>query len=83
PSLPNVSGGSSPCDSQTTLQNIYVYAVQNGVIYVVVSKQDAVTLLYMTTYSSNYELAIRKPGDNGTSPTTPVNSSRVISLFFR
>ncbi|HEX8731243.1 MAG TPA: hypothetical protein VF725_04195 [Ktedonobacterales bacterium] len=82
-SLPNISGGSSPCDSQTTLQNLYVYAVQDNVVFVVVPKQDAVTLLYLTTYSSNYELAIRKPGDNGTSSTTPVNSSRIVSLFFR
>lgn len=82
PSLPNVSSG-SPCDSQTTLQNLYVYAVQNGVVYVVVTRQDAVRLLWLTTYASNYELAIRKPSDSATTPTTPVNSSKIISQFFR
>jgi Flp pilus assembly protein CpaB len=82
-SLPNVSSSSTPCASQTTLQNIYVYAVQNNVVYVVVTRQNAVTLLYLTTNASNYELAIRKPGDSSTTPTTPVSSSRIISQFFR
>jgi len=67
-SLPNAGSG-NPCESQTTLQNLYVYAVQGGVIYVVVKRQDAVQLLWLTTYASNYELAIRKPGDAATNPT--------------
>jgi Flp pilus assembly protein CpaB len=80
-SLPS-SGSGNPCESQTTLQNLYVYAVQNSVVFVVVKRQDAVMLLALTTNASNYELAIRKPGDNGTSPTTPVSSSKIISTFF-
>ena len=80
-SLPNAGSG-NPCESQTTLQNLYVYAVQGGVIYVVVKRQDAVQLLWLTTYASNYELAIRKPGDAATNPTTPVSSSKIISSFF-
>jgi hypothetical protein len=51
-------------------------------VYVVVKRQDAVELLYLTTNSSNFELAIRKPGDSVTSPTTPVSSSKIISDFF-
>ncbi|HEX8996280.1 MAG TPA: hypothetical protein VF812_09645 [Ktedonobacterales bacterium] len=74
--------GGAPCASQTTLQNLYVYAVQGNVIYVVVKRQDAVELLFLTTNSSNYELAIRKPGDAATDPTTPVSSSKIISDFF-
>jgi Flp pilus assembly protein CpaB len=81
-SLPNVSSGAQPCETQTTLQNLYVYAVQDSVVYVVVKRQDAVELLYLTTNSSNFELAIRKPGDSVTSPTTPVSSSKIISDFF-
>ena len=82
-SLPNASSSSTPCDSQTTLQNLYVYAVQDNVVFVVVTRQDAGRLLFLTTYASNYELAIRKPGDNSTTPTTPVTSSKIISQFFR
>lgn len=80
--IPNTSGGGAPCASQTTLQNIYVYAVQGNVIFVAVKRQDAVELLALTTNSSNYELAIRKPGDASTTPTTPVTSSKIISDFF-
>lgn len=81
PSLPNAGSG-NPCESQTTLQNLYVYAVQDNVVFVVVKRQDAVKLLWLTTSVSNYELAIRKPGDAATDPTTPVSSSKIISTFF-
>lgn len=80
--LPGVSGSGAPCESQTTLQNIYVYAVQGNIIYVVAKRQDAVTLLYLTSNASNFELAIRKPGDASNTPTTPVSSSQIISSFF-
>lgn len=82
-SLPNSSSGSAGCESQTTLQNLYVYAVQGNVVFVVVTRQNAVTLLYLTTNASNFELAIRKPSDSSNTPTTPVSSSRIISQFFR
>jgi hypothetical protein len=80
--LPNLPSGAPPCDSQTTFQNLYVYAVQGNNIFVVAPKQEAVSLLYLTTYASNYELAIRKPDDNASTPTTPVNSTQIISDFF-
>jgi Flp pilus assembly protein CpaB len=80
--LPNAAGNASPCETQTTLQSLYVYAVQGNTIFVVVSRQDAVELLYLTTNASNYELAIRKPGDTNTTATTPVSSSKIISDFF-
>ncbi len=81
--LPNANaGGAQPCESQTTLQNLYVYAVQSNIVFVVVNRQDAVKLLYLTSNASNYELAIRKPGDSTTAPTTPVGSTQIISDFF-
>lgn len=82
PNLPNVPSGAAPCESQTTLQNLYIYAVEGDTVYVVVPRQSAVELLYITTNASNYELAIRKPGDSSTTPTTPVSSSKIISDFF-
>ena len=81
-SLSNTGGGATPCDSQTTLQNLYVYAVDTSTVYVVVTRVDAQKLLFLSTYASNYELAIRKPGDDTTTPTTPVNSATIISDFF-
>ena len=81
-SIPNTGGSGGACASQTTLQNLYVYAVDGNVVYVVVKRQDAVELLFLTTSVSNYELAIRKPGDSSTTPTTPVSSSKIISDFF-
>ncbi|MGH2504082.1 MAG: hypothetical protein ACRDID_16360 [Ktedonobacterales bacterium] len=81
-SLQNTGAGAAPCDSQATFQNLYVYAVQGNTIFVVAKRQDAVELLYMTTNATNFELAIRKPGDTSTTPTTPVNSTKIISDFF-
>jgi Flp pilus assembly protein CpaB len=81
-SLPNASGGSTPCATQTTLPDLYVYSVQDSTVYVVATHQDALKLLYLTTYASNYELAIRKPGDNTNTPTIPVNSATIISDYF-
>ncbi len=81
-SLPGASSGSTACESQTTLQDLYVYSVDSDTVFVVVSRQNAVELLYLTTNASNYELAIRKPSDSSTSPTTPVSSSKIISDFF-
>jgi len=81
-SLPSSSSGSTACESQTTLPNLYVYAVNNNSVFVVVSHQDALKLLYLTTNATNYELAIRKPGDSSTTPTTPVSSQTIISEFF-
>ena len=80
--LPNVPSGAAPCKSNTTLQNLYVYAVDGSTVYVVASRQNAVELLYLTTNASNFELAIRKPGDATTTPTTPVDSAKIISDFF-
>ncbi|HZC05601.1 MAG TPA: hypothetical protein VE338_08165 [Ktedonobacterales bacterium] len=81
--LPNANaGGAQPCESQTTLQNLYVYSVQGNIVFVVAKRQDAIELLYLTTNATNYELAIRKPGDSTTAPTTPVNSTKIISDFF-
>lgn len=81
-SLSNAGAGASPCKSNTTFQNLYVYAVQGNVIYVVAPREQAVELYYLTTNATGYELAIRKPGDDTTAPTTPVNSTTIISDFF-
>lgn len=76
------TGGAQSCASQTTYQNLYVYAVQSNIVFVVATRQQAGELLYMTSNATNYELAIRKPGDDTSAPTTPVGSTKIISDFF-
>ncbi len=80
--LPNLPSGVAPCKSNTTYENLYVYAVQGNNVFVVAPRQTAVELLYLTSNATNYELAIRKPGDTSTTPTTPVTSTQIISDFF-
>lgn len=75
------AGAQSGCGVQTTLQDMYVYAVQGNVIYVVVAHQDALTLQYLVTSATNYTLVIRKPGDDTSTSTTTVNQATVISKF--
>lgn len=76
------TGGAQACASGTTYQNLYVYAVQSNIVFVVASRQQASELLYLTTNATNYELAIRKPGDDTTTPPAPVGSTKIISDFF-
>ncbi|HEU5345839.1 MAG TPA: hypothetical protein VFU60_15940 [Ktedonobacterales bacterium] len=80
--LPNLPSGAPPCESQTMIQNLYVYAVRGSAVFVVVKHQDAQTLQYLTSNVATFELAIRKPGDTAPATTTPVNSGTIISEFF-
>lgn len=77
-SIPSKQG---KCEAQTTLQNVYVYAVSGNNVFVVLKHQDAVTALFLTNTASNYELVIRKPGDDGNITTTPVDSQSIASQF--
>jgi Flp pilus assembly protein CpaB len=77
-SIPSKQG---KCETQTTLQNVYVYAVSGNTVFVVLKHQEAVTALFLTNNASNYELVIRKPGDNGNITTTPVDSQSIASQF--
>lgn len=77
----NIPGKTGHCESQETLKNVYVYAVSGNSVFVVLSNQDAVNLVYLTTTASNYELVIRKPSDT-TVPTTTPADNQVISQAF-
>ena len=77
----SIPGKPGKCESQTTLKNVYVYAVSGNNVFVVLSHQDAVTALYLTTSASNYELVIRKPGDTATPGTTPADNQSIASDF--
>ncbi len=76
--IPNKPG---KCETQTTLKGIYVYAVSGNTVFLVLSNQDAVNTLYLTTTASNYELVIRKPGDPTNPTTTPADNGSISSGF--
>jgi Flp pilus assembly protein CpaB len=68
------------CETQTTLQNVVVYAAFSSAIVVVLSHQDALTLKYLTE-TGKVDLALRKPGDNNTIQTTPVDGAYIVKNF--
>ena len=76
--IPNKPG---KCETQTTLPDVYVYAVSGNTVFLVLSNQDAVNTLYLTTTASNYELVIRKPGDTTKPTTTPADNGSISSGF--
>jgi Flp pilus assembly protein CpaB len=77
----NIPNKSNKCETQTTLKNVYVYAVSGNTVFVVLSNQDAVNTLYLTTTASNYELVIRKPGDTTVPTTTPADNGTISQAF--
>lgn len=66
--------------SQTTLQDVYVYAVEKGILYVVLSHQDALTLKVITDNAS-VTLVVRAPGDTDPANTFPATGSYIFSHF--
>jgi Flp pilus assembly protein CpaB len=76
--IPNKPG---KCETQTTLSNVYVYAISGNNVFVVVNNQDAVNLQYLLTTASNVELVIRDPGDTTIPTTTPADNSSTSSHF--
>ncbi len=65
--------------SQTTLQNLYIYAVTKDELYVVVSHQDALTLQALK--SGDITLVLRAPGDTDPAKTNAVNTTSVANQF--
>jgi Flp pilus assembly protein CpaB len=77
----NIPNKPSKCETQTTLKDVYVYAVSGNTVFLVLSNQDAVNTLYLTTTASNYELVIRKPGDTTVPTTTPADNGSTSTNF--
>lgn len=77
----NIPGKQGKCETQTTLTNVYVYAVQGNTVFLVLSNQDAVNTLYLTTSATNYQLVIRKPGDTTQPATTPADNGSISQNF--
>jgi Flp pilus assembly protein CpaB len=69
------------CETQTTLENVYVYAVNKGILYVVLTHQDALTLQLISQTGARVALAVRKPGDTDPASTAPINGQYIYSHF--
>jgi Flp pilus assembly protein CpaB len=69
------------CSAQTTLENVYVYAVNKGILYVVLTHQDSLTLQLIAQTGAEVTLAIRKPGDNDPANTAPITGQYIFSHF--
>jgi hypothetical protein len=80
------AGGAQACPStndetQTTLQNVYVYAVTSSQVFVVLSREDALTLKLIGDNGGNVSVVIRAPGDSSTANTFPATGSYIYSHF--
>lgn len=78
----NLAGARDPshCETQTTLQNVYIYAVRQDVVYVVLRTQDALALKYLVE-TGKVDLALRKPGDQSAATTVPVGPAYIVKSF--
>lgn len=78
----NLPGSQDPshCETQTTLTNIYVYAVRSNAIFLVLTHQQALELQYLSQ-SGNIGFVLRKSGDGTPTTTTPVDPSYVVNHF--
>lgn len=77
PSQPN---SPQTCETQTTLKNVYVYAVQGDSLVLVLSHQDALTLKFLRE-NGKAEIVVRKPGDTTPDSTVKVDTSYVVKQF--
>ena len=77
--LPN-SKDPGACETQTTLQNVYVYTVRGNSVFVVLDHQKALELKYLTE-TGKFELAVRKPGDSAGANTSEVDPNYVVKAF--
>ncbi|MGH2515313.1 MAG: hypothetical protein ACRDHP_06630, partial [Ktedonobacterales bacterium] len=68
------------CEAQTTLQDVYVYAVTQSQIIVVFTHQQALEMLYIQ-HAGSFQIVLRKPGDDGTISTNPVDNGTIVSEF--
>lgn len=66
--------------TQTTLQNVYVYAIGEGVIDLVLTHQQALDLKFIAEHGK-ISLALRKPGDDTPTTTVPVDGPYILKQF--
>ncbi len=80
----NLPGSSGACITQTTLQNLYVYATFSNAVVVVLNHQNVLNLKYLLE-TGKIDLAIRNPGDSGNNApadnTQPVTATSISNTF--
>ncbi|MEO7002032.1 MAG: hypothetical protein ABI068_09410 [Ktedonobacterales bacterium] len=78
----NLPGSQDPghCETQTTLTNIYVYAVRTSTVFLVLTHQQALELQYLNQ-SGNIGFVLRKSGDGTSTTTTPVDPTYIVQHF--
>jgi len=77
--LPN-SKSQGGCETQTTIENIYVYAVIGNSAWLVLTHQDALNLKFLKE-TGKTDIVIRKPNDTAQSKTISVDASTIVSQF--
>jgi hypothetical protein len=78
--LPGAKTGS--CETQTTLQNVYVYFTTSNQIIVVISHQDALTLIELEQTGARLEVVLVNPGDKSTiAQTVEVDPGSIVKAF--
>jgi hypothetical protein len=69
-------------ETQTTLQNLYVYAVTKDNIYLVLTHEQALEVKFLLEHTK-ITMVLRKPGDDATTPTTIVDGPYIVNKYFR
>jgi hypothetical protein len=64
-----------------TLQDVYVYFVGKGVVDVVLTHQQALELKFLSE-NTKLTVVLRKPGDDNTVTTAPVDTQYIINHYF-
>jgi Flp pilus assembly protein CpaB len=77
--LPNAK--TTACETQTTLQNLYIYASFGDGMVVVVTHQQALVIQELQQTASVNSILIRKPGDTNNVVTAEVDPSYIAKAF--
>lgn len=68
------------CETQTTIENIYVYAVIGNSAWLVLSHQQALDLKFLKE-TGKTDIIIRRPTDTDPANTISVDASTIVSQF--
>lgn len=68
------------CETQTTLQNVFVYASQDTTVWLVLDHQQSLELKFLAE-SGKVNLVLRKPNDTNNVSTDPVTPSYIVKRF--
>lgn len=73
----------SSCESQTTLQSLYVYQVAGNTLILAVSHDTALKIMELKQVASTIEVVVRRPQDSGNNVSTHyVDPSAITSFGF-